>query len=147
MTVTSMQQEVYQMHKDICVALGIPQCSFVHRKLAGTIGASTGAGNTIYGAPATQQDYSAEEAGAPIPVWLVFQSFIRGEERGDEYAPAIIATPLQEAQCPAIDDNGNLVPVTENDIFIDTQAYSWRVMNPVLDPASSFWSMLMEKML
>jgi hypothetical protein len=141
---TAEQIRVYNLHRQICRRLGIPQVQLAHRHLAGTLQAANTQGNVEYDTPGPQVDYERSYTSISM-VWLVILSFIRGEQRQDVTAIGAEATPLQQAQLPAVDDNHNLVHVKQSDHVILADGTTWEIDNPVLSPELGFWALVITR--
>lgn len=138
---TRAQTRTWQLHKALCLGLGIPQSTLNHKKLKGSFDAPSPTGNRIYRGPPPSTAFAPELVTAVL-VWFVYQPFVRGEQRPDQYAPAIIATPQEQGQFAAIDDLQNLILVSEDDFVTTPEGTIYRITNPVLSPDQSFWTFM-----
>jgi hypothetical protein len=143
-TVTRDMVRQWLVHKQACFELGIPQSTYVHRKLKGTTAVVTGTKNRVYVGGGPKVDISVENA-ATFLVWCVHQPFIRGEQRADDEAYGIQATQIKQGQFAAIDDIGDVIPVTEDDLLLDGVQIAWRITNPVVSPDIAFWTCILER--
>ncbi len=135
---------MWQVHKSICVNLSIIQSTFKHMKLKGSLSAPNQQGNVRYRGPGMLTTMDNEVADQH-QVWLVYQPFIRGEERGDDFGPGVMEVALQEAQMPAIDDAMVVLNVQEGDLIVTPDGVTYNALNPVISPDLSFWTFLLEQ--
>lgn len=138
-----MQKRVFDVHRRACQRLGIPQVTLEHRGLAGSTTTNTTSGNVRYrGRGATTALDS--DTTTTTAVWWITQYFLRGEQKPAEEGMGIVEAPIKLSQIPAIDDSGNFVAVSEHDLVLDGHGRRWRVMDPVLDPAETFYTFMAE---
>lgn len=140
---TASQQAHYNRIKALCGSLGVPQYTLAHKHLKGTISAPSSTGNTVYTGPGPLRGFDAQFSSQTL-VWCATQTFLRGEQREEDWQAAMIMTPMIQMQVPAIDDYGNTVSINEDDFMIDSNGSFWKIMNPVIDPSQCYWSMMGE---
>jgi len=145
MAPTAAQLREYNLHRNVCVALGAPQVTLAHKGMKGTETPQSTTGNIIYKGPGPVQSFTPEYQ-SQTPIWWANMPFLRGEEREEDFGPGIITVQLLQGQFPAIDDNGNVLTVAEDDFVIDSDGVTlWRIVNPVLSPENSYWTCMLER--
>lgn len=141
---TPSQYRELKLHRTACQFLGIPRSRLEHKKLKGTESAVNTHGNQIYTGPGPITNYTAELVEEYM-IWWVHQPFVRGEQRIQDEQPGIQATQLEQSQCPAITDDGQVIRIAADDFVIDAQGWYWKVLNPVLSPDMGFWTFMTDR--
>jgi hypothetical protein len=144
MAATRAQLRMFTMTKKICLSLGIAQSTLDHKHLKGSFSTPSATGNRIYKNPPAMTKFDSEIQVAS-KVWFIWQPFIRGEERPVDYAPAVIPTPMQEGQLPALDDSLNPILLAEDDFLITPDGVIWKVRTPTPSPDMSYWTFMFEQ--
>ena len=143
MAPTARQVEIWRLHKDTCLGNGFGQTQFLHRHREGNLVSQPGfPNNTVYTTPdpRTQDNPNMDAA---LNVWMTWgpvrlKGGVDGGPGGDSRASKAWLF-RNRGQCPAIDDNGNLIALHDDDFGIDPQGFRFRVENPGLTPDGSTW--------
>lgn len=120
---------------------GHPQTSFLHRKSEGVLTPVPGFPNNMdYSQPGPRSTDNPTQTG--IPIWATWEPLqLRGatQDAGDTEADKFWQM-RSKFQCPAIDDNFNLLLIQDEDFVSDPQGNRLRLENPVLAPDGAFWT-------
>lgn len=144
MAPTAAQVAEYQFHRRLLRA-GIPglgvigQSTLKHRNLQGTLSAPSTTGNVLYAGPGAQ---TADIVTSTPLIWMVTEPLVQrgGGAMGSTTPIGKQSIPMMRAQCPAIDDNGNLISIAHDDLIVDPAGIEYRVENPVQTPDAGLWS-------
>ena len=138
---TVRQKEIYQLHKDACIANGHPQVQIRHRQKEGTLTQVGPQGlNTRY----TQPDPRVADnpMNAAVNVWATWEGLhLRGinQDSGDTTASRMWIQRFL-VQFPYIDDNGNDVIVQDDDFIFDARGTRYKLENPFVSADNAWWT-------
>jgi len=138
---TVAQVTAYMVARNTCLGQSFGQTQFFHRHKEGTATSVVGNPTAVHfteGAPRTQDN----AMDAPINLWMTWvPKRIMGNSADGGDVKAMRAWIFRFlGQVPAIDDNGNLVVLQDEDFGTDPQGHRFRIENPMLSPDGSFWS-------
>lgn len=144
MAATAAQIAQYRFHRRLCQA-GIPglgpigQSTLEHRVLQGTLSAASPTGNVLYAGPGPS---TTDLISTTTKIWMVTEPLVLrgGGAMGSQTEVGAQSIPMQRAQFPAIDDNGNAITVAHDDLVVDAAGQKMKLENPVLTPDASLWS-------
>ena len=136
---TLAQIQQYNFHKFRCGVLQIVQSTLEHRVEMGSTGSASPTGNLTYTGPGPA---TADLISTKIQVWAVIEPMIMraGAATGEVTETGRAAIQMTRGQCPAIDDNGTAILISQDDILIDASGLKYRIHNPVITPDGSLWS-------
>lgn len=134
------QIESYKLHRECCIANGIPQTMFFHRQKEGTLTAvGPGGLNTRYTEPGPRSTDNPVDAG--VAVWATWDGLnLRGigQDGGDTQAARMWMERFL-VQFAAIDDSFAALVVQDDDFMVNTNGVRFKLENPVLSPEGSYW--------
>lgn len=137
---TRAQIEIYQLHKDTCIANGIGQTQIYHRAAEGTVSTVAGTNNMDYTPPDPRTaDFPTQSTYNVWMTWEVKRLMGLSTDAGDESAARAWMF-RDRGQCPAIDDNGNQILIQDEDLGLNPQGWKFRIENPALDPDNGTWA-------
>lgn len=138
---TARQIEVYQLHKDACIANGHPQATIRHKRLEGTLTQIGPQGlNTLYTQPDPRVTDNPMDAG--VGVWATWEGLhLRGinQDSGDTEASRMWIQRFL-VQFPYIDDNYNDIVVQDDDFIFDARGTRYKLENPVPAADNAWWT-------
>ncbi len=133
MTATAAQLYEYNLARDTCQSLGIPQSTLEHRSLLGTISAPSSTGVTKYTGPDPR---TSPPPSANTLVWATWQPQLlrspREPETGRQGLPRLIG------QMPLIDDNQNAITLEHDDDLVTGTGQRFQILNPSIQPDLGF---------
>lgn len=141
MAATARQIEVYELHKEACIANGHPQTAFYHRLPEGTLTpVGPGGINKSYTFPDPRVTDNPKNAA--IMLWVTWEGLqLRGySQDGGDTMSSRMWNQRFLAQFPAIDDNYNEFTIFDDDFFVNAQNVRFKMENPVLSADGSFWT-------
>src|SRR6185369_6282763 len=137
---TTRQIEIYNLHKECCIANGHPQAAIYHRHPEGV---KTPVGpqglNTRYQEPDPRSTDNPMDAAQLV--WATWDGLnLRGiaQDGGDNLSSRMWMERFL-VQFPAIDDNYNPVVVQDDDFITDPTGVRFKLENPVLSADGSYW--------
>jgi len=133
---TARQIEEWALHKEICQNLGITQSTLKHKSLAGSVGAPSPTGVTVYTPP---DPTPSVRATTDTPVWCVWQE-LTSRSPMDSTMAGRLGVPMLKGQLPAVDDNGNVLTIAHDDWIQDGNNVLYRILNPVISTDLGYWS-------
>jgi hypothetical protein len=125
----------YNLHKETCQDLGIPQATLKHRGLLGTLGTASSTGVKQYTGPDPR---TTPPTTTDTLVWATWQPlFLRSTnepQTGRQGAPRLIG------QMPTIDDNQNPIVCNHDDELLLSNGQRMKIINPSLQPDGGFFT-------
>ena len=142
-TVTNRMVEIMRLHRDTCIANGIPQAIVTNRKPEGTLASVPGfPNNTDYKAPDPRTAQMPLNTGQAV--WMTWgpvrlKGGVDGAIGGDSRAMKG-AMYRMRGQCPVIDDFGNQIIIKDDDVAADPLGSGlMRIENPSMTPDGAAW--------